>query len=70
MTKCYPVSVQFSSVKRCQVEVDFSGGDITSNDGIPCLCPGGPVVELDSCTIAIPTICSAIFFLQSEVGFF
>ncbi|WP_460853334.1 transposase, partial [Pseudomaricurvus hydrocarbonicus] len=29
-----PQSFQFSSVKRRKVEVDFSGGDITSNAGI------------------------------------
>lgn len=34
MTKCYQTSFHFSSVKRRQVEADFSGGDITSNAGV------------------------------------
>ena len=34
MTKCYQTPVQFSSVKRRQVEADFSGGDISSNAGV------------------------------------
>ena len=33
MTKCYQNSIHFSSVKRRQVEANFSGGDITSNAG-------------------------------------
>jgi hypothetical protein len=36
VTKCYQSSFQFPSVKRRNVEADFSGGDITSNAGI-CL---------------------------------
>jgi hypothetical protein len=34
VTKCYQSSFEFPSVKRRKVEVDFSGGDITSNAGI------------------------------------
>ena len=34
MSKMLPHSFKFSSVKRRQVEADFSGGDITSNAGI------------------------------------
>lgn len=37
MTKCYQSSLPFPSVKRRKVEADFSGGDITSNGGIPLL---------------------------------
>lgn len=37
MTECYQTSLEFPSVKRRRVEVDFSGGDITSNGGIPLL---------------------------------
>ena len=37
MTKCYQSSFEFPSVKRRKVEADFSGGDITSNGGIPLL---------------------------------
>lgn len=37
MTECYQTSIEFPSVKRRKVEADFSGGDITSNGGIPLL---------------------------------
>lgn len=37
MTECYQTSLQFPPVKRRKVEADFSGGDITSNGGIPLL---------------------------------
>lgn len=37
MTECYQTSLEFPSVKRRKVEADFSGGDITSNGGIPLL---------------------------------
>jgi hypothetical protein len=37
VTECYQSSLQFPSVKRRKVEADFSGGDITSNGGIPLL---------------------------------
>lgn len=37
MTKCYQSSFEFPSVKRRKVEANFSGGDITSNAGIPLL---------------------------------
>ena len=37
MTECYQTSIEFPSVKRHKVEADFSGGDITSNAGIPLL---------------------------------
>ena len=37
MTKCYQTSLEFPSVKRRKVEANFSGGDITSNGGIPLL---------------------------------
>jgi hypothetical protein len=37
VTKCYQTSLGFPSVKRRKVEADFSGGDITSNGGIPLL---------------------------------
>ena len=37
MTRCYQTSMSFSPVKRHKVEADFSGGDITSNAGIPLL---------------------------------
>jgi len=37
MTQCYQTSMSFSPVKRHKVEADFSGGDITSNAGIPLL---------------------------------
>ena len=37
MTKCYQSSFEFPPVKRRKVEADFSGGDITSNGGIPLL---------------------------------
>ena len=37
MTECYQTSLEFPSVKRRKVEANFSGGDITSNGGIPLL---------------------------------
>ena len=37
MTECYPIALQFPSVKRRKVEADFSGGHITGNGGIPLL---------------------------------
>jgi len=37
MTQCYQTSMSFSPVKRHKVEADFSGGNITSNAGIPLL---------------------------------
>jgi DDE family transposase len=37
VTKCYQSSFKFPPVKRRKVEADFSGGDITSNAGIPFL---------------------------------
>jgi hypothetical protein len=37
VTECYQTSIPFSPVKRHKVEADFSGGDITSNAGIPLL---------------------------------
>lgn len=37
MTECYQSSLEFPSVKRRKVELDFRGGDITSNGGIPLL---------------------------------
>ena len=37
MTECYQTFIEFPSVKRRNVEADFSGGDITSNGGIPLL---------------------------------
>ena len=37
MTECYQTPINFPSVKRRKVEADFSGGDITSNAGIPLL---------------------------------
>lgn len=37
MTECYQSSLSFPSVQRRKVEADFSGGDITSNGGIPLL---------------------------------
>lgn len=37
MTKCYQTSFEFPSVKRRKVEADFSGGDISSNGGIPLI---------------------------------
>lgn len=37
MTQCYQTSLNFPPVKRHKVEADFSGGDITSNGGIPLL---------------------------------
>ena len=37
MTECYQTPIEFPSVKRRKVEASFSGGDITSNAGIPLL---------------------------------
>ena len=37
VTECYQTSLEFPSVKRRKVEANFSGGDITSNGGIPLL---------------------------------
>jgi hypothetical protein len=37
VTECYQTSLEFPSVKRRKVEVDFTGGDITSNGGIGLL---------------------------------
>ncbi|RLA44708.1 MAG: hypothetical protein DRR06_09040 [Gammaproteobacteria bacterium] len=37
VTECYQTSIPFTPVKRHKVEADFSGGDITSNAGIPLL---------------------------------
>ena len=37
MTECYQTSLEFPPVKRRKVAADFSGGDITSNAGIPLL---------------------------------
>lgn len=37
MTECYQTPIEFSSVKRRKVEVDFSGGNISSNAGIVLL---------------------------------
>ena len=37
MTKCYQTSFQFASVKRRKVEVDFTGGNISSNAGVMLL---------------------------------
>ena len=37
MTECYQNPIKFPSVKRRKVQADFSGGDITSNAGIPLL---------------------------------
>ena len=37
MTECYQTSIEFPAVKRRKVEANFSGGDITSNGGIPLL---------------------------------
>ena len=37
MTKCYQTPIEFSSVKRRKVEVDFNGGNISSNAGIVLL---------------------------------
>ncbi len=37
MTECYQTSIEFSRVQRRRVEADFSGGDITSNGGLPLL---------------------------------
>jgi len=37
VTKCYQTSFQFPSIKRRKVEADFTGGDVTSNAGIPLL---------------------------------
>lgn len=37
MTECYQTSIEFPPVKRRKVEADLSGGDITSNGGIPLL---------------------------------
>ena len=34
MTKCTPKTFAFPAVKRRKVEVDFSGGDITSDAGL------------------------------------
>lgn len=34
MTKCYHEPLQFSSLKRRKVEVEFSGGDLTSDAGL------------------------------------
>jgi hypothetical protein len=34
VTKCYQTALEFSSVKGCRVEAVFSGGDITSNEGV------------------------------------
>lgn len=33
MTKCYPNSLNFPSVKRRKIELDFDGGEITSDGG-------------------------------------
>ena len=46
MTKCYQSSLQFPSVKRRKVEADFSGGDISSNGGIPLLAQVDKVMGL------------------------
>ena len=37
MTECYQTPISFSSVKRRRVELEFSGGNITSNAGIVLL---------------------------------
>ena len=37
MTTCYQSTLEFAPVKRRRVEADFSGGDISSNGGIPLL---------------------------------
>lgn len=37
MTKCYQTSIEFPSVKSRKVVADFTGGDITSNGGLPLL---------------------------------
>jgi hypothetical protein len=37
VTECYLTSIAFPSVKSRKIEADFSGGDITSNGGIPLL---------------------------------
>ena len=37
VTECHQTSLEFPAVKRRKVEADFSGGDITSNGGIPLL---------------------------------
>ena len=37
MTECYQTSLEFPPVKRRKVEANFSGGDITSNGGVPLL---------------------------------
>ena len=34
MTKCYQNIIHFSRVKRRQVEVNFEGGDISSDGGM------------------------------------
>ena len=46
MTKCYQTPLQFSSVKRRQVEADFSGGDISSNAGILLLAEADKKLDL------------------------
>ena len=37
VTECYQTLLEFPPVKRRKVEANFSGGDITSNGGIPLL---------------------------------
>lgn len=37
MTKCYQTSIHFGSLSRRKIEADFSGGDITSDGGLPLL---------------------------------
>ncbi len=46
MTECYQTSLEFPPVKRRKVEADFTGGDITSNAGVPLLAQVDKAMEL------------------------